>query len=95
MLCSYSSNRYPAETDQREPEMRNINEEAGEQRVRGGNDAEVDFTSLPAIPFPLCSVSVPIISSHLCSILQDFVISFFTADVLSLPIQWCNSVHFY
>lgn len=36
VLCSYSSNRYPAETDQQDQEMRNINEEVEGWRVGGG-----------------------------------------------------------
>lgn len=42
VLCSYSSNRYPAETDQQDQEMRNLNEEVEGQRAGGGSDAEVD-----------------------------------------------------
>lgn len=54
VLCSYSSNRYPAETDQQEQEMRNINEEVEGQRVGRGERCWagcfwVDFTTPPSL----------------------------------------------
>lgn len=50
-MCSYSSNRYPAETDQQDQEMRNINEDVEGQKEGGGSDAEVDSSERISLLF--------------------------------------------
>lgn len=101
-MCSYSSNRYPAETDQQDQEMRNINEEVEGRRAGAGGqgDAEVDSSPLFVIVIPFNSVPAHFILSHfsfpLPSILSD---SSFQPVLSSSPpappfTDWCDSIHF-
>lgn len=91
--CSYSSNRYPAETDQQDQEMRNINEEleglegGRRERSRGGSRGgsfRANFSSPSVIVIPLNSLHF--IVSRLSLFALHFVVFFLQPVISSLSL---------
>lgn len=98
VLCSYSSNQYPAETDHKDQEMRNINEEVEEQNegrewwYGGCYRAYSSSLFVYCITFSLSSLHFNPSFLFLPSVL--LVSSTSLVFLLSLHSQYGDSIHF-